>query len=167
MTNICAKFYPVKAVPIAIYAIRIQLLSMQFQFLMKETIILYLQYFSWHYNPTNTYSPLPQVLSTWLKKKLEIWIYPQNFCYAGYNISANYSFFSTSNLIEIKIINFCSPQLNKHNQARVKITYRWRLPNQKSNTIAYLIRTNYLNMKYIQRISFIKNVPLNFRDDKI
>ena len=40
------------------------------------------------------------------KKKLEIVIYPQKFCSVRYEISANYSLFSTSHLIEIKQYQF-------------------------------------------------------------
>ena len=41
-----------------------------------------------------------------LEKKLEILIYTQTFCCAGYKISGNYLLFSTSNSIEIKQYQF-------------------------------------------------------------
>ena len=37
-----------------------------------------------------------------LEKNYKYLIYTQTFCYTGYEISANYLFFSASNLIEIK-----------------------------------------------------------------
>ena len=40
-----------------------------------------------------------------------ILIYSQKICYAGYKISANYSLFSTSNLIEIKQYQFSWPAI--------------------------------------------------------
>ena len=36
----------------------------------------------------------------------------------------------------------------------MKITYSWCLLDQKSNKFAYLIMTNYANIKYIQRRMF-------------
>ena len=60
VTNICANYFWVKTSPIQN---PIHLLSMQFQFLMKEIIILSRYYFNYHYYLTNTNFPLSQVLN--------------------------------------------------------------------------------------------------------
>ena len=48
-------------------------------------------------------------------EKLEILIYRQKFCYAGYKISANSLLFSTSNLIEIKQYQLSYPTVKLAN----------------------------------------------------
>ena len=48
-------------------------------------------------------------------EKLEILIYRQKFCYAGYKMSGNYLLFSKSNLIEIKQYQLLYPTVELAN----------------------------------------------------
>ena len=87
-----------------------------------------------------------------LKKKLEILMYSPKLCYTATKFLQIIHFFSTSNLMEIKqYLFFVAHSWISKNWACVKITYYyyWPLINQKSNKFAYLIRTTYVNIKYI------------------
>ena len=48
-------------------------------------------------------------------EKLEILIYTQKCCYAGYKITANYLLFPTSNLIEMKQCQILYPTVELEN----------------------------------------------------
>ena len=76
-------------------------------------------------------------------EKLEILIYPQKICYAVKNLGFRQiiRFFSISNLTEIKQYQF--------SWRVVKLAKIKQKSNEKSNKFAYLIRTNYVNTKYI------------------
>ena len=85
-------------------------ISMQFDFLIKEIIILYQQYF------TNTNFPMLQVLklSDVSEKTINITIYQKKFCYAGYK--THYLQITCPPFLSIKLvgnkINFRSMQQN-------------------------------------------------------
>ena len=95
-------------------------------------------------------------------------MHPQKFCYAGHKISPNYPLFLNIKLdrnITISI-SYATVELAKLNMRKdyASLTFS----NQKSNKFAYLIKTNYVNIKYIQHMHFIKqNVPCNFNNDKM
>ena len=118
-----------------------------------------------YWNISNTNFSLPLVLNSWLRKKLEILIYPQKLRYAGHEISVNQPVFLNIKLDRNKAISIF---VANSWIIKIELMYRWRLSNQKSNKFAYLIRTNYVNIKYIQHIWFInQNAPCNFNNDKV
>ena len=80
----------------------------QFEFLMKEIIILSWHYFNWHKCLTNTNFPRHKYWMPDLEKTRNIKIHTK-FCYVDYEVSANYQLFSTSNLIEIEQYQFLCP----------------------------------------------------------
>ena len=69
-------------------------------------------------------------------EKLET-IYTHKFCYACYEISANYPFFSTSNLIGIQQYQFLYPTVEL---AKLSITYPWRWLKFKQGCISHQVK---------------------------
>ena len=106
-------FFSVKTAPIQ-KPIHL-LISMQFEFCMKEIIILYQHYFNWQQYLTNTNFPSSQVLNVWLRKHYInnlyinilkfILIYSQKVCYTDYKIFCKLSFFHNIRLDRNKAIS--------------------------------------------------------------
>ena len=97
---------------------------------------------------------MPHLLNSWLLKKLELSIYPQKFCYAGYEISANYPLFLNNKLDKNETISIFVARSwiskIKHAQ-RLLIVDVCQIKNQTNSH--YLMRTNHVNnIMYIQYI---------------